>query len=545
MNIIKQNIFANDGKIDPITLEVLWTRLISAVDEAALTLHRTSFSTVVRESHDYTCMLLDTNGRAVAQASRSIPSFIGTLPMTVKAFLQKHPADTLSDGDVLICNDPWIGTGHLPDLTLAAPLFRKGKIIGFAGAIAHMSDIGGRRRSPDNREIYEEGLQIPILKIYESGNINSTLVDIICRNVRVPDEVLGDIHAMVGSCERMRHSLDEMLEEYDIDNISILAQNVIDRANSAMIRAINKIPNGSYTTDTWVDSLDADKPLLLRCRVDIHDDKIIVDFDGSSAQNDSPLNAVIGYTTAYTSYAIKCVLLPDVPNNEGVLSPIEVRAPYGSCLNVKYPAAVEARATIGHYSTSAVLNSLSLALPDKVPAESGIPLHGFTINGRLNDDKPFSGIFFFNGGQGARPGQDGISTLSFPTNVSNTPVEILERNFPLLFWEKTLLPRSAGEGKFRGGFGQRVVMEVTEAQRVSLSLLSQRLRFPPLGRQGGENGSCEKIELNGTAVQGGAPFEAQCGDVFVLELPGGGGFGSKAERDEALVKWDQDNYSLD
>ncbi|MGE0717381.1 MAG: hydantoinase B/oxoprolinase family protein [Alphaproteobacteria bacterium] len=527
------------GRLDPITVEVLWTRLVSAVDEAALALHRTSFSTVVRESHDYTCMILDPAGRAVVQATRSVPSFIGTLPMSVTAFLKKYPAATLSPGDVIISNDPWIGTGHLPDLTLAAPIFHKGQLVGFAGAIAHMSDIGGRRRAPDNTDIYEEGLQIPILKLYEAGRANETLYDIIRRNVRVPAEVTGDIHAMVGSTEKMTAGLTKLLGEYGLDDMEPLAAEVIGRTEVAMRRAIAAVPDGEYRTVTMVDSFNSSAPLRIECTMRIKGDTLAVDFAGSSPQNPSPLNSVLGYTRAYSTYALKCVLLPDVPNNEGNVLPITIDAPEGTFLNPHYPAAVEARATVGHYTTSAILNTLALALPDRVPAESGIPLHGFTIRGRRKG-RPFSSIFFYSGGQGARPDQDGLPTLSFPTNVSNTPVEVLERLLPVRIHDKTLLQGSGGRGKFKGGPGQRIEMEMLNPEGANVVLLSQRISFPPVGRQGGENGRLERILFNGEPVEGERPFAMAEGDRFVLELPGGGGYGDAAERDPALVARDRE-----
>jgi N-methylhydantoinase B len=513
-----------DG-LDPITTEILWTRLISVVDEAALTLHRTSFSTVVRESHDYTCMLLDAGGGAVAQATRSVPSFIGTLPNSVRAFLAKYPAETLRPGDVIISNDPWLGTGHLPDLTAAMPIFRDGYLEGFAGVIAHMPDIGGRRRAPDNKDIYEEGLQIPILKLYEAGELNQMLMEIIRQNVRVPEEVSGDIHAMTGACHKMSNGLLELLGEYNQRNLSEISEEIIERSEVAMRRAISDIPDGVYRSVTPIDSFDTDNPLQIHCEMTIRDSQITVDFAGSSPQNASSLNAVLGYTSAYSIYALKCVLLPDVPNNEGNTRPFRITAPEGCFLNPRYPAAVEARASVGHYATSAILNTLAKALPDRVPAESGIPLHGFAMRGRRNG-RPCAGIFFFNGGQGARPGADGNPTLSFPTNVSNTPVEVLERTFPVRFHEKSLLEGSGGRGRFRGGRGQRVAMEILGDDPVNLVLLSQRLNYPPVGRQGGDNGSTERIQLNGVPVEGGEPFNLTGGDVFTLELPGGGGFGA-------------------
>ena len=521
------------GGLDPITVEILWTRLVSVVDEAALTLHRTSFSTVVRESHDYTCMLLDASGRAVGQATRSIPSFIGTLPNSVKAFLAKYPPKTLAQDDVIISNDPWLGTGHLPDLTAVVPIFIGDELVGFAGAIAHMPDMGGRRRAPDNKDIYEEGLQIPILKLYDAGRPNETLIEMICQNVRVPDEVMGDIHAMVGACEKMSSGLRNLLTEYGQEGLGAIAAEIIGRSEAAMRRAVAEIPDGTYRSITPIDSFDADHPLEIHCTMEVRGDSLAVDFTGSSPQNESPLNSVLGYTSAYSIYALKCVLLPDVPNNEGNTLPFDVTAPEGCFLNPRYPAAVEARATVGHYSTSAIFNTLALALPDKVPAESGIPLHGFAVRGQRNG-RMAAGIFFFNGGLGARADADGISTMSFPTNVSNTPVEVLERTFPLRFHEKSLLSGSGGSGRYHGGLGQRVVMETLGDAPVNLVLLSQRLNFPAVGRQGGQNGSVERLFLNGEPVQGTVPFNVQGGNIFTLELPGGGGFGNVKLRAEDL-----------
>jgi N-methylhydantoinase B len=242
---------------------------------------------------------------------------------------------------------------------------------------------------------------------------------------------------------------------------------------------------------------------------------------------------VLGYTRAYSTYALKCVLLPDVPNNEGNVLAISIDAPVGSFLNPRYPAAVEARATVGHYATSAVLNTLAIALPERVPAESGIPLHGFAVSGEHNGER-FSSIFFYSGGQGARPTQDGLATLSFPTNVSNTPVEILERKLPLRIVEKSLIEGSGGAGRWRGGCGQRVVVEVTNPEGLTATLLSQRVRFPPVGRQGGEPGALERVLLNGEPVQGDKPFRLKMRDVFTLELPGGGGWGPASEHPAAI-----------
>jgi N-methylhydantoinase B len=350
-------------------------------------------------------------------------------------------------------------------------------------------------------------------------------MEIIRQNVRVPEEVSGDMHAMVGACRKMSDGLLALLGEYGTLELAEIAAEIIGRSEAAMRRAISEIPTGTYKSVTPVDSFDTRKPLEIHCRMTVEDGQISVDFAGSSPQNASPLNAVLGYTRAYSIYMLKCVLLPEVPNNEGSTIPFRITAPEGCFLNPRYPAAVEARAAVGHYATSAVLNTLAQALPERVPAESGIPLHGFALRGH-HKGRARAGIFFVNGGQGARPDADGISTLSFPTNVSNTPIEVLERSFPVRFHEKSLLPGSGGCGRFQGGLGQRVRMEVLGEEPVNLVLLSQRLNYPPVGRQGGSNGSAERILLNGEPVEGTEGFEVTGGNVFTLELPGGGGFGT-------------------
>ena len=526
--------------LDPVTVEVLWTRLISVIDEAALTLHRTSFSTVVREAHDYTCMILDPAGQAVAQATRSIPAFIGTLPLSARAFLRKYPVETLRPGDVLISNDPWIGTGHLPDLTMAAPIFQGDRMVGLGGVIAHLSDVGGRRRAPDNKDIYEEGLQIPILKLYEAGRLNHTLMEMIRQNVRVPDEVAGDMHAMVGACEKMHNGVTGLLDEYAMPDIQEISDTIIELTRKSMCRAVAAVPDGLYRTVTPVDSFDTRNPLEIHCAMEVSGEKMKVDFAGTSVQSQTSLNSVLGYTQAYSAYALKCVLLPDVPNNEGNILPLTITAPEGCFLNPRYPAAVEARATAGQYCTSAIFNTLAEAIPDRIPAECGIPMYGFNMSGRIND-RPFSTTLFLNGGQGAGPDRDGVSTLSFPSNVSTTPLEILERSIPVRIREKAFLPGSGGAGQFKGGLGQRVVMEIVGSDTVNVVLLSQRLNFPPRGRQGGENGSLQHASLNDKPVEADTTYRLSQGDVIVLDLPGGGGFGRAADRDTHRVDADRED----
>ncbi|MBW2145610.1 MAG: hydantoinase B/oxoprolinase family protein [Deltaproteobacteria bacterium] len=526
---------------DPITLEIMWKRLISIADEAAVTLYRASFSTVVRESHDYSCMLLAPDCGAVVQSTRSIPSFIGTLPASLQHYVKHYPPDTLQPGDVIICNDPWICTGHLPDITMITPIFHHHRLVAYAGSIAHMTDIGGRVRAPDSLQLYEEGLQIPICKLYREGKLNEDVMAFIEHNVRVPDQVRGDLEAQVAANQIMARELEEFLEEYSIDDIVGLADQIQSVSESAMRRAIIEVPSGRYAYEATAESFDSSNPLYLKVLITVANDSMKIDFTGSAPQTASALNTVQNYTYAYTCYAVKAMLCPDVPNNEGSFRPIKVIAPEGSVLNARYPAAVAARATIGHYLPGMVFGALGSVLPEKVPAESGSPLFGIAIHGTDDYGVRFSGIFFFNGGQGASFRKDGLSCVSFPTNVSNTPLEILENTFPVEVERKQLVRDSGGAGRFRGGLGQLFTIRILAKNPCSVSLLSQRGRFPPMGVLGGKEGSVGKILLNGRPVGAGKPLLLRKGDKITIQTPGGGGFGEPRERSFSLLQRDIHN----
>jgi N-methylhydantoinase B len=526
---------------DPITLEILWRRLISIADEAAVTLYRSSFSTVVRESHDYTCLLLAPDCSAVVQSTRSIPSFIGTLPVSLRHFVKRYPVESLRPGDVLISNDPWLGTGHLPDVTMITPLFWDGRLVAYAGCVAHMTDIGGRVRAPDSLQLYEEGLQIPICKLYREGKLNEDVIAFVEKNVRVPDQVRGDLEAMVAANRIVARDLEELLKECDLKGLDVVALQIQSLTEGAMRRAISGVAKGTYRYRAQVDSFDPSHPLRLEVAIVVSGETMEIDFTGSSPQTASALNVVMNYTYAYTCYAVKALLCPDMPNNEGAFRPIRVFAPEGCVLNARCPAAVVARATIGHYLPGMVFGALGGALREKVPAESGSPLFGMAIYGTDNRGKRFSGLFFINGGQGASSRKDGLSCLSFPTNVSNTPLEILENTFPIEIERKELVKDSGGGGRYRGGLGQLFTLRVLSEHPCSISLFSQRGGFPPKGAAGGKDGSLGRILLNGRAAEAGRPLLLRKGDTLTVQTPGGGGFGFPAERNDCLLRRDLRN----
>lgn len=514
-----------DRPADPTALEILWNRLIAIVDEASAALVRTSFSTIVRESNDFACVLLDAEGRSLAQSSLSIPSFIGTLPVTVRHFLRVFPATSLRPGDVLVTNDPWIGTGHLNDINVAVPVFHRGRLVAIAASTAHAPDIGGRIRSPDNHEVFEEGLRIPTIKLYEAGHPNAAVMAFIRHNVRVPDQVEGDLAAQVAADEGAARRLVDLLEEYGIDDLRPLARAIQERSEQATGSAIRELRPGVYSCVLPVDGLGEDLRISLALTVQHSPERILCDYAGTSPQQPDALNVVPNYTYAYTAFGLKCVLAPEIPNNDGCFRLFTVTAPEGSLLNPRFPAAVGARASIGHYLPVAVFGALAEAVPDRVRAAPGSPLWCVNVAGASDGGRPFAGMFFFNGGMGGARGQAGLPCLSFPSNISNTPIEVLEHLFPLEFARKELVVGSGGRGQWSGGDGQVLECRVINATPVTVTFLASRIQWPAPGLFGGEGGSLGSVLLNGQPINPRSRRRLQPGDRLTLTTPGGGGYG--------------------
>jgi N-methylhydantoinase B len=521
---------------DPITLKILWNRLIAIADEAAATLVRTSFSTLVRESNDFACVLLDREGRSLAQNRASIPSFIGTLPITVRHFLARFPPETLAPGDVLITNDPWLATGHLPDISVALPIFREGRLVAIAASVAHSPDIGGRIRSPDARQVYEEGLQIPVTRLFEAGRPVELLFEILRQNVRVPDQVVGDLLAQVAGIELAARRLDRLMDEHGLADLTALAGAIQRQSERAMRAAIAALPDGDYHGEVCPDGFEA--PLRIAMRLTVAGDSIHVDYAGSSPQVDHALNSVLNYTFAYTAYPIKCLTTPEVPNNEGSFRPITVTAPEGTILNPRFPAPVGGRALIGHFLSAVVLSALAPVAPRAVQAPSGSPLWCLNLMGVRPDGRGFAGAYFLNGGQGASLHRDGLACLSFPSNVSNTPIEVMEALAPVVVERKALRPDSGGPGRQRGGLGQDLEVRVTSDRPITAAFLADRLRNGAAGLLGGEPGARGRVLLNGEPINPKRQIVVGPGDRLLLSTPGGGGFGPPGERDPELLHRD-------
>ena len=527
---------------DPITLEIFWSRLISIADESAAALLRTSFSTIVRESNDFGTVLMDANGDSLSENTGGIPSFAGILPTTLKHFLAKYPKETWKPGDCVITNDPWLATGHLPDITMCMPVFRNGMLVGFSGSIAHSPDIGGSLWSADCREIYEEGLRIPPIKFLKEGEPNQDVEEMILGNVRLPDQVLGDLNAQVTANKVCGRRLLEFLEDSDLADLSRLSTALQGRAEMAMRHAIEEVPDGVYHSTLDADGFDEDETHL-ECTITVKGSDLKIDYEGTSKQIHRGLNTVMNYTQAYSAYPVKCALDPYTPRNEGSYRPIDVVAPEGSILNPRYPAPCNARQLTGHLLAGVIYGALAQAVPEKIIADSGsAPSMRAVFSGKNPLGNRFTQILFASGGMGAAPVKDGLSTTAFPTNAGAGSIEAFESVAPLIVWKKEFREDSGGAGTFRGGLGQECEIEVRSDEPLQLSLLSDRWRHPASGVLGGLHGAHSHIHFSdGTVPHQKSRTSIGPGMRLHMVYAGGGGYGDPAKRDRTSVRDDVKN----
>ena len=526
--------------LDPVSLEILWSRLIAVADEAATTLVRTSFSPTVRESNDYACVLFDAAGNAIAENTIGIPSFNMTLTRTLSHFLGLRPPQTWCPGDIGITNDPWLATGHLPDVTIVAPIFIGERLVAWSGSVAHMVDIGGIPWSADGRQVFEEGLRIPPMMFFRAGKPNEDLLQLIRANNRLPDQVVGDLMAMVAAGKIGDARLVELMSEVGIDDLAAVSAEIRARAERSMRMAIDTIPDGTYRSVLDMDGAP-DEPIHLEVAVAVTGDEMSVDYAGTSPQVLGALNTVMNYTEAYTCYPLKCLLDPATPRNDGSYKPIRVIAPEGSILNPRFPAAVNARQLVGHVLSGMLFDALSGAIPQRIIGESGsAPTLRCVISGMADTGRPFSSILFLNGGMGARPGIDGLATTCFPSTVMAGAMEAVEAASPLRIWRKEFAVDSGGPGRFRGGLGQEVEVEVLSATSAIVSLFVERTRHPARGVLGGQPGGGSQVEINGR--RDGFPLKGRsriaAGDRIRVRYAGGGGYGDPRERDREAVRAD-------
>ncbi len=540
------NDMPNDAQneLDPITLEIYWNRLISIADEAATGLLRTAFSTIVRESNDYATVLMDRNGDSLSENTGGLASFSCILPKTTKVFLQKLPADTWRPGDAVVTNDPWLATGHLPDFTVVTPIFHRGRLVGFAGSIAHSPDVGGSLWSADCRELFEEGIRILPTRLLRGGTWNEDLVDLLLSNVRVPRQVLGDLQAQVVANEVCARGVDEFLGDTGLADLQFLSTALHERADRAMRRAILAVPDGTYHATIEADGYDEQHTRIV-CSVRVDGETMHIDYAGTSGQIDRGINCVLNYTHAYSVYPVKCALDPFTPRNEGSYRAITVTAPERSILNPVYPAPCSARQLTGHLLAGAIYLALSPVLPRQIIAEcGGAPTMRALFSGTNRDGDRFSQVLFASGGMGALPHRDGMAATAFPTNVGAGSIEAYESVAPLLVWKKRLRTDSGGPGTFRGGLGQEVEIELRTQAPARLSLLSDRHQHPASGILGGMSGAPSVITLDdGSKPHPKSRSSVKPGQRITLLYAGGGGYGDPILRNRDAVRADlRDGY---
>ena len=529
---------ARSGRLDPVTTSILWARLLAVVDEAAATLIRTSFSTIVREVHDMTQLLTDDRGQTLAQSAVSTPGFVGTTAGGVRRFLELWPAETWRPGDVAITNDPWVVTGHLPDVTVVTPVFhprRGGRLVAFMANTAHMTDIGGTYFGVNTTEVFEEGLRIPPLKLVSAGRPVQPVWDMIRANVRAPDQVVGDIRAQIAANQQGGPTISGIMAEYGLADLRGLARAIHDASDRALGDALAGVPDGTYLAEATGDGYG--EPFTVKLALTVKAGRLHFDFTGSSPQQRTPINAVIQYTRAYAAFTTKCAFVPAIPNNEGLLRRITLEAPRGSIVNAVEPAPVQSRHVLGFVLQGAVFAAFAQCAPAHCQADSGTPPPIITFYGTKPDGTPFLTFEFVNGGVGGKPAGDGRSTTTFPSNIANLPVEVLESTAPVLYLEQRLIPDSGGAGLHRGGLGQRKSFRVEHPMMASLII--DRFRHPPPGVLGGDPGRrAEARFADGRPVAMKSVLALQPGDVLTIESPGGGGYGDPGKRPDDLIRRD-------
>ncbi len=532
--------------ISNVQMQVMWNRLIAVVEEQALTLVRTAFSTSVREAGDVSAGVFDRDGLMIAQAVTGTPGHVNAMAAAVRNFIDDIGEDNVFEGDSYVTNDPWKGTGHLHDFTFVNPSFRNGALVGYFACTAHVVDVGGRGFGPDAAEVYEEGILIPIMKFAERGEVNLGLVNIIRNNVREAEQVVGDLYSL-SSCNDTGHKrLMEMMDEFAIDDLGKLRDFIFDNSLAATLEHLKELPRGSCDNEMTVDGYDV--PVTMRLRLDVSEKGVFADFGGTTGLSEKGINVPLIYTTAYACYALKCALAPQIPNNHASLSPFRVSAPENCILNAKHPAPVAIRHVLGQFLPDVVFGALHKILPDTVPAEGSsalwiIQLGASPIEGAMpaaGETPRSSQILMFNsGGAGARPGLDGLSATAFPSGVHSMSSEVTEYTGPITIWRKELREGSGGAGAQRGGLGQIIEISANPGHRIYINAMFDRCDNAARGRDGGNQGAPGAVELDdGSRLSPKGRQWVPDGRRLVLSLPGGGGYGDPARRDSVLVEQD-------
>ena len=535
----------NKAEIDPITLSVLWSGLVSITDDMGSALRRTAFSEAVREGDDFSTGLFDRQARMIAQGNLSV-GHLGAMPYAVRHVLDYFPVEELRPGDCILLNDSFLGSGHYPDCYMTTPVFMDGDLVGFAVNSAHHVDMGGA--VPGSQivtgvtEAYQEGLRILPVRIIREGEIQEDVMRLILGNVRLPEIVKGDLLAQRNTNAVGAQRLTKMIREYGLDVVNAAIENILDRSEARMRELIGSIPDGIYTNEEFLDDGGVGtEPIRFYATVTVEGERIKVDFAGSSEQVASGLNSYINYTRAYAVFAVKVFTDPHLPHNDGVIRVVDIVAPEGSFFNPTYPAPSSGRAVLQVRIFEAICGALAQAVPQRAMA-------GFShwsnpiIGGR--DDRAGKNFIFYDiimGGYGARGYKDGQEAMCPVFNGSNIPVEVQESHSPVRVRRLEIMGDTGGAGKYRGGCGVRKDLEVY-AEEAVVSLLGDRHRFQPKGLFGGQPGELARTVLNpeGEAelLQSKEVKKLQRGDVLSIQLSGGGGFGDPRERDRAAVMED-------
>jgi N-methylhydantoinase B/oxoprolinase/acetone carboxylase alpha subunit len=535
------------NNIDPIKLEIYWARVIAIANEMMETLIRTSFSTVIRINRDCSAAIFDHEGRMLAQPDHSAPGHIGCMPGVMRRILKDFPAASIKAGDAFITNDPWIGAGHSPDIYIASPIFYRDKLAGFTCTVAHHIDIGGRVGPTDSQDVYEEGLLIPPLRLYRAGERNEDLFRMIETNVRLPHIILGDLDAQMASNRLGSERLIEFGDDYDLDEFSHVANAITNSTEKAMRDRIRELPDGVWTTQHELELLDENgKSITINLKAEIKGDSIVFDYEGTSPQVRRPINCVLNYAMSYTVLGLKMLLAPEIPYNEGTQLPVTVKAPEGSILNPRWPAAVWRRAVMGMQLPEIVFRVLTPVLPDKIIAGCGsTPMWLWLLSGWRPNGSRFVFQTHFMGGLGARNDKDGLPTAAFPYNMTDSPIEIFEHGCPVVVHRRELLLDSGGAGRFRGGLGQEIAFSPVPAALnkiegpLTASFSSGHLKSGPRGLSGGNAGKAAEVKVNDAVVTSSlVTLKLNADDILTMRLPGGGGYHSPLTRNPNDVRDD-------
>ena len=535
------------NKKDYLRDQLVWDRMIAIVEEQAQTLIRTAFSNTVREAGDLSAGLFDLSGRMITQAVTGTPGHVNAMAASVRHFIDKYPLAEMEDGDVYITNDPWLATGHLHDFTVVTPAFCDNRLAALFASTCHVVDVGGLGFGPNGRQVYEEGIYLPILPLFRRGVINQTLLEIVRANVREPILLEGDFYSLAACNQIGVQRLVEMMGEFRIADISEVSSLIVRRSEEAMLSKIRELPSGVFNYSMVVDGYESEINLV--ASMTVGESGIDIDFTGTSQVSEYGINVPLPYTQAYASFGVRCIVGPEVPNNSGSLAPIRVSAPEGTILNAPAPCAVAARHAIGQMLPDVVLGCLDQACPKLVPAEGTSCLWNFVLYGGhgisgagFGNSTPFTVTMFHNGGTGSRPAKDGLSATAFPSGVRNTPVEINESIAPIRIWKKEYRIDSGGAGEYRGGLGQVMEISSSEDAPFAFSSMFDRVRNPARGREGGMSGAAGSVKLSSGQVlppKGRTPIPS--GERLILDMPGGGGWGKPEDRKTSMIYEDLRN----